>query len=202
MKPARRDGAERRESILDAALGVFTEKGVFAAGIEDIRKAAGASPSSLYHQFGGIEDVVLALLERVFDRLFAHLGERVTRSRTAKGAVTALVDGHLEWIAAHPDEGRFLYQAMSVPLPPERASALAARKAASLASVVLVIERHVAAGALPPFPVPIFDIVLLGPAHEACRRWLAGAPLDMAWLRRTLPELAYRSVVLKEPPGT
>lgn len=184
----------RRDSILDAALVVFTRKGVFAAGIEDVRKEAGASPSSLYHQFASLEDIVLALLERVFDDLFAHLDARVRLGRTAKEAVTALVDGHLEWIAAHPDEGRFMYQAMSVPLSPERTARLAEHKAQALAGVVAVFGRQVEMGALPPFPVIAFDIVLLGPAHEACRRWLAGAPLEMSWLRATLPTLAYASV--------
>lgn len=194
MSPARRDGVSRRASILDAALVVFARKGVFAAGIEDVRKEAAASPSSLYHQFESIEDIVLALLERVFTDLFAHLERHVAETRTAEGAVVALVDGHLAWIAAHPDEGRFMYQAMSVPLSPQRTKRLGEHKAKALAGVVAVFEQHIEAGTLPRFPVIAFDIVLLGPAHEACRRWLAGAPLEMSWIRATLPALAYASI--------
>jgi hypothetical protein len=56
------------------------------------------------------------------------------------------------------------------------------------------LERFIAAGDLPPWPLPTFGIVLLGPSHELCRRFLAGDELDPAWMRATLPVLAWRSV--------
>jgi hypothetical protein len=35
---------------------------------------------------------------------------------------------------------------------------------------------------------------VVGPAHEACRRYLAGAPVDLAGLRQVLPDVAWESV--------
>ena len=61
--------------------------------------------------------------------------------------------------------------------------------AVGVAAVVLV-----ASGALPDWSTLQFDVVVLGPTHEACRRFLAGAPLDVAWMEGELPELAWRAV--------
>lgn len=191
---ARKDGLKRREALLDAALGCFAEHGVLGTGIEEIRRAADASPSSVYHLFDGLPGLTLALLVRTFDRLFAHLAARVTRTTSAEAAVKALVEGHLEWILRHRDEGRFMYQAMSLELGGEATTTLQARKAEALAPLVAHLARFVEAGELPAWPPIMLDVVLLGPTHEACRRFLAGAPLEAKWMRATLPELAWRSV--------
>jgi AcrR family transcriptional regulator len=129
MVATRKDGMRRRDALLDAALRCFGERGVLATGIEDIRKAAGASPSSVYHLFGGLAGIVEALLIRTFERSIGHLVARLDEAGSAPEAVRALVDGHLEWVAAHPDEARFMYQAMAVELAGDsRAAVLAAKE--------------------------------------------------------------------------
>jgi AcrR family transcriptional regulator len=189
---------KRRDALLDAALRCFVKRGGLGTGIEEIRRAAGASPSSVYHLFDGLPDITLALLTRTFERLFAHLAARVTPTATAEEAVVALVEGHLEWILGHPDEGRFMYQATALEFEAQAAEALQARKAELLAPGVLHMGRFIAQGKLPPWPPLLFDVVLLGPSHEACRRFLAGAPLDPEWMRATLPSLAWQSVKLRQ----
>jgi hypothetical protein len=42
------------------------------------------------------------------------------------------------------------------------------------------------------------DVIVLGSTHEACRRWLAGAPIEPRFLRRVLPILAWQAV--QKPP--
>lgn len=163
-------------------------------GIEDVRRAAGASPSSVYHLFGGLEDVVLALLVRTFERLFAHLATRVTRTRSAKGAVTAIVEGHLEWVLANRREARFMYQAMSLELGSNVVAELQVAKASLLAPVVNHCQRFVHDGSLPTWSPLQLDVVLLGPTHEACRRFLAGADLEESWMCATLPRLAWKAI--------
>lgn len=199
-QPERRrlDGERRRDEILDAALHCFSARGVLGVGIEDIRRRAGASPSSVYNLFADLDGIMLALLIRVFDRLLAAIAARVSRTRTAGGAVRALVDAHLEWIADHPAEGRFMYQAMTLEgasLPARARQQLAAAKAVGLQPIVAHLARFVARGELPAWPAPLLDVVLLGPAHEALRRWLAGgSEFDPTQLRRLLPALAWDSL--------
>jgi AcrR family transcriptional regulator len=194
----RKDGERRRDELLTAALACFDERGVLSVGIEDIRRKAGASPSSVYNLFRDIDAIMLALLGRVFDQLFAHIAARVCRTRSAEGAVRALVDAHMEWIVAHPREGKFMYQAMtleSAGLTDETHEALVARKGVGLAPIVEHFAPFIQRGELPAWSPTLLDVVLLGPAHEALRRWLAGSSeLDPVMLRKTLPALAWKSV--------
>jgi AcrR family transcriptional regulator len=190
----RRDGLRRREELLDAALGCFTERGVLGTGIEDIRKAAGASPSSVYHLFGGLNGIVVALLTRTFERSLAHLTDRVATARTGEEAVRALVGGHLEWVIAHPDEARFMYQAMAVELAGDSRAAVLEAKDTVKRPLLEHLARFAEAGELPAWPPLTVEFVLLGPAHEACRRYFAGEDVDLEWMRANLPGLAWRSV--------
>jgi AcrR family transcriptional regulator len=188
----RKDGIRRREELLDAALACFAERGVLGTGIEDIRRAAGASPSSVYHLFGGLDGIVVALLTRTFERSITHLTARVAAAGTGAEAVHALVDGHLEWVLAHPDEARFMYQAMAVELAGDSRAAVLEIKDDLKRPLLDQLARF--AGELPAWPPLAMEFVLLGPAHEACRRHLAGEDVDLAWARATLPDIARRSL--------
>jgi AcrR family transcriptional regulator len=188
----RKDGRQRREAVLDAALRCFVERGVLGTGIEDIRKAAGASPSSVYHLFGGLSGIVVALLTRTFERSIGHLAARVASAATAEEAVHALVDGHLEWVWDNQDDARFMYQAMATELAGETRAVVLAAKDELKQPLFAALARF--AGDLPPWSALTMEFVLLGPAHEACRRYFAGADVDLAWLREHLPGLAWRSL--------
>jgi AcrR family transcriptional regulator len=168
--------------------------GVFNAGIEAIRLEAKASPSSVYHLFpDGLPDLSAALLERIFTELFSELAARVRGKRAARAAVHALVRGHIDWVLAQPEKARVMYEAVSLQYPERVQARLVDNKRAALAPLLALFAPFIAARELPPWPPELLDIVLQGAAHEACRRHLAGAELDRDWLRRKLPELAWRS---------
>ena len=190
----RRDGQARKEAILDAAMRCFVRGGVVGTGVEEIRKEAQASPSSLYHLFAGREDILRALLSRIFERSFTEVAARVTRTRSAKGLVRALVRGHIEWVVHHPDEARAMYQTLSLELTPDFAEQLGAHKAQLLAPIVEHASPFIERGELPPWPPTVFDVVLLGAAHEACRRWLSGGDPEPQWMLEVLPAIAWRSL--------
>ncbi len=190
----RRDGIRRRDELLDAALTCFSERGLLNTRIEDIRRAAGASPSSVYNLFDGLPSLTVTLLARTFERLYAHLTSRALAESRPDGAVRALVDGHVEWVLGHEDEARFMYGAMALELAQTQAEELAELKA----KLAVPVMRHLASlaseGALLAWPASTVEFIILGPAHEACRRYLAGAPVDLAGLRGLLPDVAWRSV--------
>jgi AcrR family transcriptional regulator len=187
----RKDGRERREAVLDAALRCFVERGVLATGIEDIRKAAGASPSSIYHLFGGLPGIVVALLVRTFERAVTHVVARVAAAATAEEAVRTLVDAHLEWVQQNPDDARFMYQAMAAELAGEVRAEVLAAKDELKGPLLAALARFDDLSAWPPLTL---EFVLLGPAHEACRRYFTGADVDLTELRSTLPTVAWRAL--------
>ena len=188
--PRRRDVVERRDALLDAALACFCEQGIANTRIEDVRRTANASPSSVYPQFRGLSDLTLALLIRTFENLFSGLATRVAAAPTAKDATRALVEGHLHWVFAHQGEAQVMYQAMSLGFSEDDAAVLAQRKADALAPVALCFMGFMQTGAMPVMSPLELEVLALGATHEACRRWLAGAPLTKAWMLQRLPQLA------------
>jgi len=195
MARTRQDGSVRREALLDAAQTCWARLGVFNAGIEAVRLEAKASPSSVYHLFpDGLPDLSAALLERIFAELFAELAERVRGKRGARAAVHALVRGHIDWVLAKPEKARVMYEAVSLNYPERVQTRLIESKGAALAPLLALFTPFIVARDLPAWPPELLDIVLLGAAHEACRRQLAGAELDPDWLRRELPERAWRAI--------
>jgi AcrR family transcriptional regulator len=66
----RRDAAANRARLVDAAERVFAELGT-AAGMDDIARAAGVGPATLYRRFATKDELVRAVLERFFARLLA-----------------------------------------------------------------------------------------------------------------------------------
>lgn len=57
---------ERIPQIIDAAAEVFSKHGIDGANMSEIADAAGVSKATIYHYFAGKEDVIVALVKRVF----------------------------------------------------------------------------------------------------------------------------------------
>src|SRR4051812_4353795 len=67
-RPARREGRDGREVLLQAALEVFAERGYQNASVDQIAERAGYSKGALYWHFPSKDDVFFALLEERIDR--------------------------------------------------------------------------------------------------------------------------------------
>ena len=70
-------GGERREEILDAALTLFSQKGVQAVSTRQIAEIAGISQPALYAYFATKDDIAAELCVRAF----AILGRRMEEAR-------------------------------------------------------------------------------------------------------------------------
>jgi AcrR family transcriptional regulator len=88
--PARRSQAERSEAtraaLIEAARGLFAERGYAEVGTQEIVRRAGLTRGALYHHFDGKRE----LFEAVYERLEAELAERI-----ASGALLANADSPL-----------------------------------------------------------------------------------------------------------
>ncbi len=70
VRPERHD---KRSKILDAALAVFSRKGVFATRIADIASEAGIAYGLVYHYFKNKEEI----LNTIFEQRWAQVTERL-----------------------------------------------------------------------------------------------------------------------------
>ena len=73
MSPRPDVSKERKQQILDAAEDVFTRKGLDNARMDDIAKRTGLSKGSLYWYFKSKDDLIIAILDRIFGDVFEQL---------------------------------------------------------------------------------------------------------------------------------
>jgi AcrR family transcriptional regulator len=80
----RRDAAANRERILDAARPLFAEHGL-EASMDEVARAAGVGPATLYRRFPTKEALLDAILGDVLDRFDAFAQEAVERDDAFAG---------------------------------------------------------------------------------------------------------------------
>ena len=84
--------------ILDAAVALFRTHGFHGAGIDDIGAAAGISGPGVYRHFPNKHALLVAMSERVVERLLAH-NERVAQEETnPMAALERLVHTHAAFV--------------------------------------------------------------------------------------------------------
>ncbi|MDQ3957247.1 MAG: TetR/AcrR family transcriptional regulator [Actinomycetota bacterium] len=185
----------RRASILEAALKCFSARGVAATSMEELRKASGASIGSIYHHFGGKEQLAAALYVEALRRYHAGSVGRVEKDPPAEEGIRSLVAWHLRWVEANPDLARYLFAGRA---PSVRLAGGAELREANR-SFFKVLEawrrRRVEEGTLKPMSSDLFYAVLIGPAQEFARHWLAGrTTTSMEDAVLELPEGAWRAL--------
>lgn len=68
-----------REALIDAAAEVFAEKGYAGASLEEIAASAGFTRGAIYSNFSGKEELLLAVIDRDFDKELDAYREVVDR---------------------------------------------------------------------------------------------------------------------------
>jgi AcrR family transcriptional regulator len=92
MSPRPDVSDERKSQILNAAEEVFTEKGFDQARMEDIADQTGLSKGTLYLYFKSKDDLIIAILDRLFQREFGQMEKLVVADRTARACVEEFTD--------------------------------------------------------------------------------------------------------------
>ena len=88
-----------REQIIDAAMGLFAERGYHATTIADIATAADVAPRTFFSYFPSKEAVVFHNVDRDLDGLASALRDRLP-DETAFDALRRWIDGMFdEWMA-------------------------------------------------------------------------------------------------------
>ncbi len=160
----------RRQDILDAALACFSEKGFGPTTMGDIRRASGASIGSIYHHFGGKEQLAAALYVEGTRRYQEGYLAAIHAHDDAEAGVKAAVRHHLHWVR----DNRELAAFMLTPRDPEVLLASQAdvrelnrrlfRESADW------LRHHVTA----ELPLDLYYTIIIGTSQEFCRHWLAG----------------------------
>jgi AcrR family transcriptional regulator len=100
--------SDKRRALLDAALVLFLAHGVVETTLDDLLQRSSASVGSLYHHFGGKEELADALYVECLSA-YHDDGRRVlAEAVTPEEGVRAVVEHLLLWTSSHPSESQFL----------------------------------------------------------------------------------------------
>lgn len=86
-------GQRRRQRIVAAAAERFDRDGFHGASIDDIGAAAGISGSGVYRHFESKDALLLAVFDRVWERLRPVVAEATERD--PEDAISSLIDAHV-----------------------------------------------------------------------------------------------------------
>jgi AcrR family transcriptional regulator len=189
----REAAAVRRARIIEAAIGLFGERGYYGFTIQELGKRCGLSNPGLLHYFPSKIDVllqVLAELEARETEFMEPLFQQATQEGASKAAVQTMLRALVVRATAHPENLRVLVELQAESLSPEHpAHAWWLRRDA--------ITRQFIADILRPY-VPRPEAVarqVLAMLDGFCTQWLRDYPSrDIAgeWddaIARLLPEL-------------
>ncbi len=94
--PTRSARGSARARLLAAAAESFYDHGVAGTGIDTITAAAGVAKMSLYNNFAGKDDLVLAYLEERHEEWLGLYRRRLADATDARQRVTAVVDAYVD----------------------------------------------------------------------------------------------------------
>lgn len=92
MAPRPDVSQERKQQIIDAASEVFTHKGFDDARMEDIAEQTGLSKGTLYLYYKSKDDLIIAILDKIFQREFKQMESVNYDEMSATEALWKIVD--------------------------------------------------------------------------------------------------------------
>ncbi len=197
--------AERRNStrrrILNAAIGVFAEKGYHDTAVDDIAHASETSKGAIYFHFPNKQGIFLALVEYLASQLIERMESAIETEKGGIAKVEAALSSVLEAFAAHRSLARILLVEV-VGLGHGFDPKLLAVRVNLTQSIKRHLDRAVADGAIPPQDTETAARVWLGAINEVVVRWLYASPAER--LEDSLPSLSallLRSVGYDRGPG-
>ncbi len=194
MPGKQRRGEETKQRLLDAALAGHASGGADGFTVHAVVAESGVSLGSLYHHFGSFDGLAAALYSRCMAGLLDAIVAALTRARTPRSGVRAVVTAYLGHVTEHSDSARFIHASAYAAYLPAHAEMIAAMKAPRMARMAEWLAPHIAAGAVVDLPDPLIEMLLIGPVAELSRRWLNGADIDMARAAKLLPDRIWASL--------
>ena len=86
-----------RQNIVSAASVLFMEKGIAAASMDDIAKAAGYSKATLYVYFENKEEIVGILVLNSMRKLYDYISSALIRHETTKARYDLICRGLVQY---------------------------------------------------------------------------------------------------------
>jgi AcrR family transcriptional regulator len=124
-RPLRGPRAPRADNrlavVLEAAAGLFAQRGYAATSMRDIAQAAAMLPGSLYYHFAAKEDLLAAVYEAGVRDIVGAVRAAVARQRDPWERLEAACVAHLETVLKRSDTAQVLIRVLPEQVPAARA---------------------------------------------------------------------------------
>lgn len=188
---------ERRELLVNAAIGVFIEKGFHNATVRDIGRAAGMTQGTIYNYVSSKDDILYMVCDRIVSEYQDQTRKAVDTSHDPAGRVRSAVRAVSEVMYKHRQEILLIYQDSHL-LEPRSLKVILAR----VEEFIGMFERIITDAARElkvPLPHPHFsaNILTFLPVMIALRRWSLGNDLAPAEVVEQITEFLVRGLGFK-----
>jgi TetR/AcrR family transcriptional regulator len=102
-------GSATRDRLLQVAQSLFAERGYRGTSLRDISGRIGIKAPSLLHHFSSKEQIYLAVLDRIFERLEDAIGSVLIGTDSYERRATSAVEGAIDFLARRPDYARLVW---------------------------------------------------------------------------------------------
>ncbi len=169
--------ARRRRQIVDAAVGLFIEKGFHKTTTRQIAGAAGFSIGSLYEYVTCKEDVLYMVCDAIHAEVKQAVGEALARTDRGQDALAAVIREYFRVCHRMSDHILMIYQETQS-LPLQWREKVLENEIAITGIFIDVLARLAASGDLPPMDdkaieLTAHNISVLGHMWTF-RRWFLG----------------------------
>lgn len=160
---------DRRQTILDAALPLFVQKGYAATTISDIKRASGATTGSIYHFFDGKPAIAITLWQNT-NQAWEECVYQMRQSKDPREMVETTVHGLAEW--ALRDRALFLFfEEMRIrALTDPDLSEIVEISRRGFESAAAVYQQWVDQGAVIDMDWPLASALIVGPTYDYLRK--------------------------------
>lgn len=102
-------GSATRDRLLQVAQALFAERGYRGTSLRDISGRIGIKAPSLLHHFSSKEQIYLAVLDRIFERLEDAIGSVLIGTDSYQRRATSAIEGAIDFLARRPDYARLVW---------------------------------------------------------------------------------------------
>jgi TetR/AcrR family fatty acid metabolism transcriptional regulator len=191
---------DKYQRILEAAVGVFADRGFHQATISQIAKAAGVADGTIYLYFKNKDDILVQFFDFKAKQVFAGFREAVNGAADAAGKLRNLVHRHLSEFQ-RDREMAVVYQALT-----HQNNHLAQENMREISKMYMdivgeIVERGQEEGAIRrDLYVGLVKRFILGAVDSTINNWLLSRrEYDLTSMADPLVDLFFRGIGAREP---
>ncbi|RJP20496.1 MAG: TetR/AcrR family transcriptional regulator [Deltaproteobacteria bacterium] len=91
-----KNGADKRDRILRAAIRIFSQKGFFNSKVAEIARASGVADGTIYLYFRNKDDLLISLFEEKMGEVVSDVRQRIAAGNGALGRLKIFIDNHMD----------------------------------------------------------------------------------------------------------